>query len=167
MRGVNMMWYQSYSSFYSSIRRTSFTTETWITAIHHFWVKVCSIGRFNYTLHEIARVLPHKQRAVILWLPSFQASFLAGNQTRSVVILLLLQNGWKLSQFALQDEILQLKTQKEIIKSLAVQLLKKFEERCIHHFNLIKYLVPVTMSVLWITSFGKLMERPRPKCKKL
>ena len=34
------------------------------------------------------------------------------------------------------------------IKSLAVQRLKKLEEQCIHHFNLIKYLVSMTMSVL-------------------
>ena len=36
-------------------------------------------------------------------------------------------------------------------------------EQCIHHFNLIKYLVPMTMSILWIISFGKLMERPKGK----
>ena len=59
------------------------------------------------------------------------------------------------------------KTQTEIIKSLAVQGLKKLEEQFIHHFNLIKYLVPATMSILWITSFEKLMERPRPEGKKL
>ena len=40
----------------------------------------------------------------------------------------------KLGQFALQ-----LKTQIEIIKSLIVQRLKKLEEQCIHHFNLINY----------------------------
>ena len=39
--------------------------------------------------------------------------------------------------------------------------------QCNHQLNLIKYLVPMTMSILWITSFGKLMERPRPKGKKL
>ena len=54
-------------------------------------------------------------------------------------------------------------TQTQIIKSLDVQRLKKLEEQCIHHFNLIKYLVPMTMSILWITSFGKLMERPKGK----
>ena len=43
-------------------------------------------------------------------------------------------------------------------KILAVQRLMKLEEQYIHHFNLIKYLVPITMSILWITSFGKLME---------
>ena len=46
-------------------------------------------------------------------------------------------------------------------KSLAVQRLKKLEVQCIHHFNLIKYLVPMTVSILWITSFGKLIERPK------
>ena len=58
-------------------------------------------------------------------------------------------------------------TQTEIIKSLAVQRLKKLEEQCIHHLNLIKYLVPMTMSILWITIFGKLTERPRPEGRKL
>ena len=59
-----------------------------------------------------------------------------------------------------RTKILQLETQTEIIKSLAVQRLKRneLEEQRIHHFNLIKYLVPMTMSILWITSFGKLME---------
>ena len=49
------------------------------------------------------------------------------------------------------------------VKSLAVQRLKKSEEQCIHHFSFIKYLVPMTMSILWITSFGKLTERPKGK----
>ena len=35
--------------------------------------------------------------------------------------------------------------------------------RALYHFNLIKYLVPMTMSILGITSFGKLMERPKGK----
>ena len=35
------------------------------------------------------------------------------------------------------------------VKSLAVQRLKnnELEEQCIHHFNLIKYLVPMTISI--------------------
>ena len=61
-----------------------------------------------------------------------------------------------------KTNILQLK-QTQIIKSLAVQPLKKLKEQCIHDFNLIKYLVPMTTSILWITSFGKLMERPKGK----
>ena len=59
-------------------------------------------------------------------------------------------------------------TQTQIIKSLAVQRLKniELEEQCIHHLDLTKYLVPMTMSILWITSFGKLTKRPKGKnCK--
>ena len=46
--------------------------------------------------------------------PLFETALLpdlsfGGKQTRRVFILLLLQNSWKLSQFALQDEILQLR----------------------------------------------------------
>ena len=60
--------------------------------------------------------------------------------------------------FFLQDEVLKLKYKHRIFKRLAGQRLKKLEEHCIHHFNLIiKYLVPMTMSILWITS---LMEGP-------
>ena len=51
------------------------------------------------------------------------------------------------SQFALQDEILQFK-QTWIIRSLAVQRLKKLEEQHIHCFNLIECLVPMTMLTL-------------------
>ena len=56
-------------------------------------------------------------------------------------------------------------TQTQIIKSLAVQRLNNIDldKQCIHHFNLITYVVPVTMSILWITGFGKLMERPKGK----
>ena len=66
-------------------------------------------------------------------------------------------------RFALQDEIIQLRQEHRIFKRLAGQRLKKLEEHCIHHFNVIKYLVPMTMSILWITSFGKLMEKPKGK----
>ena len=45
----------------------------------------------------------------------------------------------RVSQFALQDENTTTWTQTEIIKSLAVQRLKKLEEHCIHHFKLINY----------------------------
>ena len=64
--------------------------------------------------------------------------------------------------------MLQLK-HNQIIKSLAVKRMKnnELEEQRIHHFNLIKYLVPMTMSILRITSFGKIMKRPKGKklCK--
>ena len=77
-----------------------------------------------------------------------------GNEPRRVVILLLPQNGWKLSQLAPQDKNTTTSTQTQIIKSLAVQRLKsnELEEQWFHSFNLIRYLVPMTMSILWITS---------------
>ena len=77
---------------------------------------------FNYTLHEIALVLPHKQQATILWLPVVcncprSRPLLVGNQPRRVAILLLLQNGWKLGQFALKDEILELKHKHRLLRA--------------------------------------------------
>ena len=44
----------------------------------------------------------------------------------------------------------------EIIKSLAVQRLKKFEEQCIHHYNLIKSIVSFQKhKEIALTSFGQ------------
>ena len=50
------------------------------------------------------------QTAGNYFMPWFQASFLARNQTIRISVILLLQNGWKLSQFALRDEIYNLNT---------------------------------------------------------
>ena len=66
----------------------------------------------------------------------------------------------RVSQFALQLQLKQ--TQTEIIKSLAVQRLKKWEEQCIHHFKLINY-----DFVNIITSLGKFKLIERHKGKKL
>ena len=52
---------------------------------------------------------------------------------------------WRTTEKAGPDRV---NTQTEIIKSFAGQRLRKLEEQCVHHFNLIN----LTMSILWITS---------------
>ena len=60
------------------------------------------------------------------------------------------------SHFALQDENTTTQTQTEIIKSLAVQRMKQLEFTISNKSTM-------TMLISWVTSLGKLIERPKGK----